>query len=86
MFVIVVYDVEVSRVNQVRKTLRKYLNWVQNSVFEGEITLSQLEALKVELSKILKEQDSVYIYKAEFPKAVKKETLGEERGAPDQFL
>ncbi len=86
MFVIVVYDVEVSRINQIRRVLRKYLNWVQNSVFEGEITLSQLEALKAELSQTLKGQGSVYIYKVEFPKAVEKEILGEERGTLEQFL
>jgi hypothetical protein len=37
MFVIVVYDANEKRVNKFLKTLRKYLTWVQNSVFEGEI-------------------------------------------------
>jgi CRISPR-associated protein Cas2 len=49
MYLILVYDIEVDRVNKVLKTCRKYLNWVQNSVFEGEITKGSLEKLKVEL-------------------------------------
>lgn len=35
-----VYDVNEKRVNKVLKIGRKYLNWVQNSVLEGEITVS----------------------------------------------
>ncbi|SUY64384.1 CRISPR-associated endoribonuclease Cas2 [Clostridium sporogenes] len=38
MFVILTYDIEEKRINRVRKTLKKYLVWTQNSVFEGEIT------------------------------------------------
>ncbi|ADU97578.1 CRISPR-associated protein Cas2 [Thermovibrio ammonificans HB-1] len=83
---IVVYDVEVSRVDRVRKLLRRYLNWVQNSVFEGEITVSRLTALKKELQELLKENDSVYIYTVKFPKAVKRETVGAERGGTEEFL
>ncbi len=76
MFVIVTYDVEVGRIDKVRKLLRKYLNWVQNSVFEGEITLSNLAALEKELLEIIDKEDSVYIYKVKLPKAVEKEVLG----------
>ena len=38
MFVIMVYDVGKKRVAKVLKKSRKYLHWVQNSVFEGEIS------------------------------------------------
>jgi len=41
MFVIIVYDVSVDRVSKVCSYLRRYLNWVQNSVFEGNITDKQ---------------------------------------------
>ena len=34
MYVVIAYDVNVERVNKVKKFLRKYLNWVQNSLFE----------------------------------------------------
>ncbi len=40
MFVILVYDFEQKRVAKALKIARKYLYWVQNSVFEGEITKS----------------------------------------------
>lgn len=62
MFVVVTYDVDVKRIDRVRKTLRKYLCWVQNSVFEGEITVSNLARCKAELSQIIEEEDSVYFY------------------------
>lgn len=42
MFVILTYDVGEKRVNRVRKTLKKYLTWTQNSVFEGQITDAKL--------------------------------------------
>lgn len=60
MFVIVFYDIGEKRVGKILKTMRKYLKWVQNSVFEGEITNAQLEKLKYELlSKINPSYDSV---------------------------
>ena len=43
MYAIIVYDIKVERVNKVKGYLRKHLNWIQNSVFEGDITLSELE-------------------------------------------
>ena len=60
MFVIMVYDVEVKRVNKVLKTGRKYLYWVQNSVLEGNINESSFKRLKMELNRIIDpEYDSV---------------------------
>ncbi len=32
------YDIEEKRVNKVRKILKKYLSWIQNSIFEGELS------------------------------------------------
>ncbi|HWP93513.1 MAG TPA: CRISPR-associated endonuclease Cas2 [Thermodesulfobacteriota bacterium] len=66
MYYIMVYDVNVKRVNKMLKLLRKYLNWVQNSVFEGELSDSQLERLKHEIKDIIKSnEDSVIIYAME---------------------
>ena len=63
MFVIMVYDVEVKRVNKVLKTARKYLYWVQNSVLEGNINESSYKRLKMELSRIIDpEYDSIIFY------------------------
>ena len=41
MYIIIVYDVNVDRVNKVNKFLKAYLHWQQNSVFEGKVTKSQ---------------------------------------------
>lgn len=49
MFVIVTYDVGEKRVNKVRKKLKMYLTWTQNSVFEGEITDGKLKKCLAEL-------------------------------------
>ncbi len=46
MYVLIVYDISVERVTKVHKCLKRYLNWRQNSVFEGELTEAQIEAVK----------------------------------------
>ena len=52
MYIILVYDVGEKRVAKALKTCRKYLTWVQNSVFEGEITDAKYKKLKYDLEKI----------------------------------
>ncbi|MCL1633000.1 CRISPR-associated endonuclease Cas2 [Sporolactobacillus sp. CPB3-1] len=87
MFVIVTYDVEVKRINKIRKKLKEYLVWTQNSVFEGEITKGKLDRCLNELTKIMKENiDSLYIYKVENPKHIKKDIYGQEKSFDDMFL
>ena len=64
MYVLLVYDVEEKRVAKALKLCRQYLNWIQNSVFEGELTEGKLKELKLKLKKILDiEVDSVLIFK-----------------------
>lgn len=87
MYVVIVYDVEQKRVNKMCKTLRRYLNWVQNSVFEGEITKGKLAELKSKLNKIMdKEVDSLIIYRLESNKWVQKEVIGKEFNPTDNVL
>lgn len=63
MYYIVVYDVEEKRVAKVCKLLRKYLHWVQNSVFEGELSDGKFMELKYRLFELIDpEVDSVIIY------------------------
>jgi len=63
MRVILVYDINEKRVARVLKTCKKYLYWIQNSVFEGEITEAKLVKLKSELKRIINEkEDSIIIY------------------------
>lgn len=87
MFVILVYDIQQKRVAKVLKTCRKYLYWVQNSVFEGEITDTNLSKLKIELKRIIKEdKDSVMIYKFRSTKYSEFETLGIKKGGEENIL
>ena len=53
MFVILVYDVQEKRVAKALKTCRKYLTWVQNSVFEGDIGEANLKKLMIEMKKVI---------------------------------
>jgi len=87
MFVILVYDIEEKRVAKVLKTCRKYLYWVQNSVFEGEISEAKLTALKTEILKIInKEKDSVIIYTFRTTKYSNVEIIGVKKGGQDLFI
>jgi len=64
MYVVIVYDVSVERVNRVKKFLRQHLHWVQNSVFEGEVTRAEFERIKTGLRELIDEdEDSVVIYR-----------------------
>ena len=64
MYIVIVYDVNVKRVNRVKKFLRQHLHWVQNSVFEGEVTRAEFERIKAGLREMIDEnEDSVVIYR-----------------------
>jgi len=87
MYCIIVYDIEQKRVNKICKALRKYLFWTQNSVFEGEITESDLLRIKYELDKIIDEKvDSVIIFTFERPKWIKREIIGREKGSTSKII
>lgn len=87
MFVIVVYDFEQERVAKALKICRKYLTWVQNSVFEGEITQGNFKKLKKELSHIMDtEKDSVIAYTFQNKNYSDKEILGLEKNKDSIFL
>ncbi len=60
MYVLIVYDISVECVTKVHKCLKCYLNWRQNSVFEGELTEAQIEAVKNDLRNIMDDKtDSI---------------------------
>jgi len=87
MYVIIAYDVNVERVNKVKKFLRKYLNWIQNSLFEGELSEADLEEVKVGLNKIInKEEDMIVIYKLRTEKAMKREIIGIDKSQIDEII
>ncbi len=87
MYLIVVYDIEIDRINKVHKFLRKYLFWRQNSVFEGEVTKAQIEQIKSGLNDILKkEKDSVLLYILDSKSNFQFEVLGIEKNLMSTIL
>jgi CRISPR-associated protein Cas2 len=87
MYIIAMYDVNEKRVGKMLKLLRKYLNWIQNSVFEGEITEVKLLELKHKAMLIMDEEtDSLIIFKTRQEKWLDKEIVGHERQSIDIFL
>ena len=87
MYVILVYDINVKRVGRALQICRRYLNWVQNSAFEGELTEAKLRELQLRLKKLMNEkEDSVLIYRFREEKQVKKEIMGVEKNSTDAFL
>uniref|UniRef100_A0A7C2K5T3 CRISPR-associated endoribonuclease Cas2 n=1 Tax=candidate division WOR-3 bacterium TaxID=2052148 RepID=A0A7C2K5T3_UNCW3 len=87
MYVIIAYDVNVERVNKVKKFLRKYLTWIQNSLFEGEATEATLEEIKMGLKEIInEEEDMIVIYKFRSREAFKKEVIGIEKNPVEEVI
>lgn len=87
MYVIAVYDVNEKRVGKMLKLCRRYLNWIQNSVFEGEITPVKLQELVVEAQKIMqKNEDSFILFKSRDSRWLDKEIIGLEKMSTDNFL
>ena len=86
MYIILVYDMGKKRVAKMLKLCRKYLSWIQNSVFEGEISEGQLLSLKSSAKKIMKDEDSLIIFNSRNEKWLSKEIIGKERSQTDVFL
>jgi len=87
MYVILVYDCGEKRVGKMLKLCRKYLNWIQNSVFEGEISEVKLKELSLKAEKIMDlETDSLIIFSNRTEKWLDKQIVGKERSSIDNFL
>ena len=87
MYVIIVYDIEQERVAKVCKYLRQSLTWVQNSVFEGELTKAQLAKVKSGLSSIINtEKDAVIVYTSRDVKWMDRETMGIDKNPATNIL
>lgn len=88
MFVILYYDVGTKRCAKMLKTCRKYLLWVQNSVFEGEISIGNYEKMIHELKKIMKDEDgdSLIVYKFRTMRYIKREVYGNDKKDDITFI
>ena len=87
MYVILVYDVSVERVNKVLAIGRKYLTWIQNSVLEGEISRGNLTRLEDEIKQVVDEEhDSITFYILRTTRYLEKRTIGRVKGEIAKIL
>jgi CRISPR-associated protein Cas2 len=87
MYVILVYDVNEKRVAKMLRLCRRYLYWIQNSVFEGQITELKLKELIHEARQIMDEsQDSIILFSSRNERWLDKQIIGVEKNTLDTFL
>ena len=92
MYIILVYDIVLDTegkkiLPKTYKTCKKYLTHIQNSVFEGEISESQLAKLKVELTGIIREdKDSLIVFKTRNERWLEKQFWGKEDDKMSCFI
>lgn len=87
MYVILVYDLDQRRTGKMLKLCRRYLNWIQNSVFEGEITEVKLTELISNAKQIMDlETDSLIIFSSRQERWLNKQVIGLEKNDLDNIL
>jgi CRISPR-associated protein Cas2 len=87
LYVIAVYDIGEKRVGKMLKLSRRYLNWIQNSVFEGEISEVGLKTYIAEAKEIMiKEEDSLIIFSSRNDKWLSKKIIGKEKNNLDFII
>ncbi len=87
MYIILVYDMKQQRVGRMLKLCRRYLHWIQNSVFEGEISEVKLAELLAKARIIMKEdEDSLILFKSRTQQWLEKQVVGRERNSLDTIL
>ena len=87
MYVIAVYDVASERTSKMLSLCRRYLNWIQNSVFEGEISPLQLRELEEAARELLDlSSDSFIVFRNTHVHRLERTIIGRERMPTDQFL
>lgn len=92
MYVILVYDIKTDDygqkiLNKTFKICKKYLSHIQNSVFEGELSESQILKLKYEINDIIRDDiDSVILFKSRSDKWLKKELWGVQEDKNSNFI
>lgn len=87
MYVIAVYDVAAERTPKMLKLCRRYLHWIQNSVFEGELSELQIKELELEAKKIIDESyDSLILFRSRHLYYMEKQLIGKSLNDTDPFL
>jgi CRISPR-associated protein Cas2 len=88
LYYIAVYDIaSPKRLVKVLKTFRRYLHWVQNSAFEGELNEKQFSSLTKNLKRIIKkDEDSILFFYSESKKYISKRRMGIEKNEPSMIF
>lgn len=93
MYVILVYDISLKDktgtkvLNNIYKICKKYLSHTQNSVFEGELSVTLLNNLKKELTKFIRTgKDSVIFFEIPYKTKLNKSFLGIYKEEFSNFL
>jgi len=86
MYLIIVYDTDKRNCVKLHKHLKRYLNWNQNSVFEGTVSI----AMRTEIIMLLKElsvpESCITIYTIDNEKFVNREEIGNPKGNQSNIL
>lgn len=87
MYIIIVYDAAPKRGVKLLKFLRQHLLWIQNSVFEGEVTKTEFEQIKAGIKERINiDKDSVIYYQFDSQNYTTRGVLGVERNETDPFI
>ena len=87
MYVIAIYDVAAERTGKMLKLCRQYLTWIQNSVFEGELSEVHYQELIYEAEQLMDPSyDSFILFSNRVSTWMEKEIVGVEKGPTDQLL
>ncbi len=87
MFVILVYDTLAERNPAVLRTCRRYLHWVQRSVFQGELSAAQYRLLTAQLrSEIDTSYDSIRVYVTRSRQLIETHIIGPETSHTDPII
>jgi CRISPR-associated protein Cas2 len=82
-----VYDIGEKRVGKMLKLCRRYLHWIQNSVFEGTITEVILRELQHEARALMNlQEDSLIVFSSREERWLDKKVIGKEKNELDNFL
>ncbi|MCU7495365.1 MAG: CRISPR-associated endonuclease Cas2 [Ignavibacteria bacterium] len=87
MYLIVVYDAGPKRGTKLLKFLRQHLIWVQNSVFEGEVTEAGFEVIRSGIKeRINTSKDSIIYYTFDSQSYTQRGIMGIEKNDTGSFI
>lgn len=87
MHVIIAYDIGIERLHRVYLIMKQYLNWIQNSAFEGDLSLGQIEELRLKVAEVIdKERDCVIVFLISNPEWIDRKVWGKEKGSTNQII